>query len=175
VGKRLGEVVATIAEPRERLLAALTPLAQAAFDAPPASGGWSPGELAHHLALMDAFVARLLEKQCARAAAAGLGPDPSGDSVLGALDRFQIETAPRKLTAPEGMRPTRGMPRQELLDLLAANRAALLRAAAAAAPYDLTKLQFPHPVFGKLDMYQWILFVGQHELRHFHQLERGHA
>jgi hypothetical protein len=27
-------------------------------------------------------------------------------------------------------------------------------------------------VLGRIDMYQWLLYVAQHELRHLHQIER---
>ena len=37
-------------------------------------------------------------------------------------------------------------------------------------------VQAPHPVFGALDMYQWLLFVGAHEGRHADQIrEIGEA
>ncbi|MEA2712972.1 MAG: hypothetical protein QOK27_933, partial [Gemmatimonadales bacterium] len=31
-------------------------------------------------------------------------------------------------------------------------------------------LTFSHPLLGSLDLYQWILFVGQHEARHAAQI-----
>jgi hypothetical protein len=37
---------------------------------------------------------------------------------------------------------------------------------------DLGLLQFPHPVLGRIDMYQWILYLGKHERRHIAQIAR---
>jgi hypothetical protein len=38
-----------------------------------------------------------------------------------------------------------------------------------AADVDLGRLRFPHPVLGRIDMYQWIPYIGKHEMR---QIER---
>jgi hypothetical protein len=63
----------------------------------------------------------------------------------------------------------------ELYDGLAASRAALVVQTGKADAYDLSQLHAPHPAFGRLNMYQWILFIGPLELRHLHQIEREPA
>jgi hypothetical protein len=35
---------------------------------------------------------------------------------------------------------------------------------------DLTRLSAPHPIFGPINGYEWVLFIGQHEERHLGQL-----
>jgi hypothetical protein len=40
------------------------------------------------------------------------------------------------------------------------------------ADVDLSAIKRPHPVLHDLDMYQWALFVAQHEERHRRQMER---
>jgi hypothetical protein len=37
---------------------------------------------------------------------------------------------------------------------------------------DLSAIKRPHPLLRELDMYQWALFVAQHEVRHRRQMER---
>jgi hypothetical protein len=37
---------------------------------------------------------------------------------------------------------------------------------------DLSSIKRPHPLLRDLDMYQWALFVAQHEERHRRQIER---
>jgi hypothetical protein len=172
MGSRLQEIIITVEASRARLLDAVSGLDQAALDRRLSDDTWSVGEILHHLMLMETSVTRLLERQVTRAARHGLPPDTSEGSILSSLDRFSIETAPDKIVAPEGFVPTRGLPREELLDGLASSRAALLSKAARAGSFDLAQLHFPHPVLGRLDMYQWVLYLGQHELRHLHQIER---
>jgi len=172
MGERLREIVESIQASRGRLLDAISRLDQPALDRTPASGGWSVGEVLHHLLLMETSVTRLLERQVTRAVGRGAAQETSTASMLGSLDQFAVETAPDRIVAPQGFLPARGMGKQELLDGLAASRETLLRVTDRAGSIDLAQLLFPHPVLGRLNMYQWVLYIGQHELRHLHQIER---
>lgn len=172
MGARLLEIVESIEASRARVLGAVEGLDQAALDRRTDPDAWSIGEILHHLQLVERFVARLLEKQLTRAQRTGVPADTGTGSALASLDPFSIETAPERITAPAGFVPSRGAGRGELLDSLAASHAALLQQINRAQSIDLARIHFPHPVLGMLDMYQWILYVGQHELRHLHQIER---
>jgi glutamate/tyrosine decarboxylase-like PLP-dependent enzyme len=172
---RLQGVAEALASARARLLDGVRDLGQAELDRAPPDGQWSIGEILHHLQVTELSVARVMAKQLERAANQGLGPDPRTDSVLGSLDRFDIETPSRKLVSPRGVTPRPGLSSQELLEGLASSRAALMAEVDNARAYDLSKLAFPHPAFGRLDLYQWLLFEAQHELRHLHQIERIRA
>jgi hypothetical protein len=169
---RLQELVHALQAARSRLLEAVAGLDQARLDAAPADGQWSIGEILHHLQLIEGSVARVLARQVQRAEKTGDGPDPRQDSVLASLDRFDIERSPEKIDAPSGFLPRRGFSLQELRDGLADSRAALFSEVARAGAHDLSRLTFPHPVLGRLDMYQWLLYCAQHELRHLHQIQR---
>jgi uncharacterized damage-inducible protein DinB len=173
MGRRLQEIIGNIQDSRAKLLAAVSGLGQEALGRRPAPDQWSIGENLHHLQLIESSVTRLLEKQVARAARIGLGADLAQDSVLGSLDRFSIDSNPLKVAAPESVAPTRGLARQDLLDGLSASRAALLSEAEKADAFDLGRLHAPHPVLGRMDMYQWVLYLGQHEVRHLRQIERA--
>ncbi len=172
MGQRLQEIIQSIEDSRDKVMTAISGLDQAALDRRPTPQEWSVGEILHHLQLIEILVARLLERQVARASRIGLGADPVGHSVLKSLDQFSIETNPQKVVSPDNVTPTQGIARQELLDGLAASRATLLLQAEKAEAFDLSQLHAPHPVLGRMDMYQWVLYVGQHELRHLHQIER---
>ncbi len=37
---------------------------------------------------------------------------------------------------------------------------------------SLGEIKHTHPVLGELDLYQWLIFLGQHESRHKKQIER---
>ena len=88
------------------------------------------------------------------------------------LDPFEVEQSRERIATPAGFVPTRGLARQDLLNGLADSRAALLSGVGRAAAHDPGRLTFPHPVLGRLDLYQWLLYVAQHELRHLNQIER---
>lgn len=54
--------------------------------------------------------------------------------------------------------------------LLEAARADLRAAVASADGLALEAVRAPHPVFGDLNLYQWIVFVAAHEERHAGQI-----
>jgi hypothetical protein len=60
---------------------------------------------------------------------------------------------------------------QELLDSLARSRDALLARARETDGLDVSRQSFPHPVFGRLGLLEWLLFVAEHERGHTQQLE----
>jgi hypothetical protein len=91
--------------------------------------------------------------------------------MLGALDGRPVRDRSRKLQAPAIVAPAGGFSRDGSLEALAASREELKRAVAVADGIELREVRHPHVVLGELDLYQWILFVGQHEERHLAQLE----
>ncbi|MGA2379542.1 MAG: pyridoxal-dependent decarboxylase [Spirochaetia bacterium] len=168
----LREVVDELQVARERLLLSVGSLSQADLDFTPSADRWSIGEILHHLRLIEDGVLRVLEKLAARAEKTGLGPDPGSGSVMHSLDRFAIESTADRVAAPASVAPRKGIPARELLEGLAGSRAALLKALTLCARFDLAQVSFPHPVLGKLDGYQWALYVGKHEERHRRQIEK---
>ncbi len=172
-GKRLREVVQALEAARARLLDKVGSLGQADLDAAPSPDGWSIGEILHHLQLIETSVSRLVGRLLEHAERDDMGPDKRTDSVLGSLDRFAIESAPQKVAAPTAFIPQKGSSQKDLLEGLAKSRGALLAVVERAGAFDLSQVSFPHPVLGRIDGYQWLLYVAQHELRHLHQIERS--
>jgi hypothetical protein len=174
-GARIREVVEELGAARKRLLDSVASLSDADIDFSPSADRWSIGEILHHLRLTEESAARVVQKLVERAEKSGAGPDPGGGSVLHSLDRFNVETAVDRITAPASVAPTRGIPARELLEGLAGSRAALMRSLEVCSRFDMAQVLFPHPVFGKLDAYQWALSVAKHEDRHRRQIENVKA
>ncbi|MDB4881091.1 MAG: hypothetical protein JWL60_2537, partial [Gemmatimonadetes bacterium] len=53
---------------------------------------------------------------------------------------------------------------------LAGSRSELHAAIAAADGLALQTVRHAHPRLGEIDLYQWLLFIGQHEARHVPQV-----
>ena len=170
-GTRIREVVEHLDAARSRLLASVAALSDRDAGFSPSEDRWSIGEILHHLRLLEESAVRVIQKLVDKAEKSGVGPDPGDGSVLHGLDQFTIETATDRLSAPASMVPTRGIPMGELLQGLAGSRAALTKALDDCSRFDMTGIHFPHPVVGKIDAYQWALFVAQHEERHRRQIE----
>jgi hypothetical protein len=169
---RLQEILDANGQARSDVLAGIEGLSQEQLSARPFPDGWSIGEHLHHLELMERSVVRLLAKQAERAARTGVPPDSGTESLLHSLDSFEIVAAVDRIVAPPFMSPERGRSREALQDGLRASRAALLDEVDRASGFDLGLLAFPHPVLGRITMYQWILFIGLHERRHLAHIQR---
>jgi hypothetical protein len=168
---RLGEVLKELGAARSRLLASVAALSDGEMDVPPSADRWSIGEILHHLRLIEESVVRVIQKLVEKAEKSGVGPDPGDGSVLHSLDRFNIEAAVDRISAPASVAPTRGIPARDLREGLAGSRAALMKALDECSRFDMREILFPHPVVGRIDAYQWALFVAKHEERHRRQIE----
>lgn len=115
------------------------------FDHRPRNGGWTGAGIIQH-------------------------PDTSTGSWLHSLDQFSVLDRSRRIEAPERAHPAPDAQLAPSWASLRSVRERLLRAVASVDGRDLTTVGAPHPVFGALNGYQWVLVVGKHEERHLSQL-----
>ena len=154
----LAGVVATT--PRARMMAAAVP------------GRWNGAQIVQHLGKVEGSTAKMLEPVFVSALAAGLPVDAGTGSLLRSFDRFAVDGAVlRPLVAPERLRPTEDADLDTSWASLAAVRERTYRAYATVDGTDLTLVTAPHPFFGPLNAYEWLLFIGKHEERHLGQLQ----
>ena len=137
----------------------------------PATDRWSVAELVEHLSIVEGNVARLLDKLLGKAEEeTGAAAETSDSFDPVSIEEFVERTRAVKLEAPERIRPT-GLPLADSLARLSESRAALQALRPRVERADGRALRFPHPAWGPLDLYQWLLFVGAHEDRHLAQIE----
>jgi DinB family protein len=167
---RIAELLGYVGAQREVLLAAVDAVPVSRRDLRLGDGVWSVAEVLEHLCLTETGVSRLIAKRVADARAGGLEREADESSVLGCLDRFGIARGARLAAAPEIVRPSGTWTCTEGLHRLAVSREHFGHAVAAGDGLALDRVTFPHPLLGELSLYQWILFVGQHEARHAAQI-----
>ena len=138
----------------------------------PHEGVWSAANNIAHLAIVEDSIVRMMEKAVAAAREEGIGPDPSDESFMSSLDRFQVPQPVTKIVASDRITPDDSKTVQESLASLEKTRARLKAVVIENSDIDLAAIKRPHPVLRDLDMYQWALFVAQHEERHRRQMER---
>jgi hypothetical protein len=85
------------------------------------------------------------------------------------MDAFRVGDRNRKHEVPDRVKPSGGWSRERSLEALRSSRAELGEAIRVADGLALGTVRFTHLRFGELDLYQWILFIGQHEARHLSQ------
>jgi hypothetical protein len=136
---------------------------------------WSAADNLAHLALVEQFVVEMIGKSIAKARAEGVGPDQSDESFMNSLDRWRVPDPLMKVIAPARITPDNSKSVEESLRSLELSRERLRAVLRENAEIDLGAVKRPHPLLRDLDMYQWALFVAQHEDRHRKQMERALA
>jgi uncharacterized damage-inducible protein DinB len=136
----------------------------------PSEQQWSVAEILHHLLFVENRITDRVSAGIAAAREKG-APEPSdAEQYLRSIDHLQVQ----RVTTPIQSRttPEAGHSRPDLLAGLAASRARLLEVIHGGVGFDLSVVSAPHPVFGELNLYQWLIFVARHEDRHRAQMER---
>lgn len=78
----------------------------------------------------------------------------------------------RKVPAPASLEPSKDFQTlTSLKEKMTKSRASLENVVKDKSEDELTQKSFLHPVFGMLDVKQWISFIGYHEQRHLEQIE----
>jgi len=168
---KLAEIAQLINDYRTLLLKSVNPLSQSQLDWRANEDEWSIGEVLDHLFLVETRSSKVISKYATELKDKNISAPPLDGSALASLDQFQIETVLTKRKAPEFLVPRTGIAKAELLAQLEECRVRLLEIIGALDAYDLHQFHFPHPVLGKIDLYQWIIFIGKHERRHLTQVE----
>ena len=162
------EIYEHIDRTRARLVAAVQGLSDEQQSFRPDPDRWSVAALVEHLSIVEGNVAALLGKLLGRAEESGAAAPDNFEPV--SIEEFVERARGVRYEAPERIRPT-GLPLADSLARLRDTRAALHALRPRVERADGRALRFPHPAWGPLDLYQWLLFVAAHEDRHLAQLE----
>lgn len=136
----------------------------------PAADRWSVAQVLHHLTLIEGRIVPLIHKLVAGARAAGLGPELETSSILNVRHAAKIADRSFRVTAPEETVPPSDVSAATAWNALEESRRALREAVTSGDGLALSEVKYPHPVLGEINLYQWILFVGSHEVRHTAQI-----
>ncbi|MGH7528064.1 MAG: DinB family protein [Gemmatimonadales bacterium] len=170
---RFRELLDYLAAARRGLLAAVAGATSAQLEYRPSPDAWSPAETLEHLRMTEASIVKVLQRLLTKADLTQVGRETETTSVMGQLDAYRMTEALRSVPAPEFVLPARGASAEAALAALPHSRAALEQVVAQADGWAVGKLSFPHALIGPLTFYQWVLFVGQHEVRHTAQIARA--
>jgi hypothetical protein len=129
---------------------------------------WSVAEIIEHLSLSETRMLALIHNMLGQEAAVAANAGSSGQSVS---IQVMTDRAGEKFTAPSFLQPTGGVPLSEALAKLRDSRAVLLGLRPKIEATDYSHVTFPHPVFGPLNLYQWLAAVEFHECKHLDQLQ----
>ncbi len=150
---------------REEIYKTVAGLSAETLNRKPAEGKWSPIQVMEHLYLMERGITAGIAAALKSGEAAA---DPKPYRLT--LDRSRYIDAPaafvptEELLLPADVRARLDQSRAELRALLEASDSSLW-----------AHRVYPHPVFGPMDVAQWVDFIGVHEERHLAQIREALA
>ena len=169
---RLAEAMDYVEEKRKELLQSFAGVPHDRLGVRSAPDRWSVAEILEHLRLVESGIARLITKRAGQARDQGLGEEKSTTSVMPTFAAFSAALEAQVMEAPAPVKPRSDVDINVALEGLADSRAALRAAAVSADGLSIGEIKHTHPFLGELDLYQWLIFIGQHEQRHRKQIER---
>ncbi|HEX8560390.1 MAG TPA: DinB family protein [Pyrinomonadaceae bacterium] len=167
----VSEIFDDIDGSRERLLRSVEGLSGEQQRFRPAPDRWSAAQLCEHLASVEWSVVKLLSKLLGKAEESGAARAEGAAFEPVSIAEYVERIRDVRLEAPETVRPGDSTPMADALEAMRGAREALHALRPRIERADGHAVRFPHPAFGPLNLYQWLLFVGAHESRHLAQLE----
>jgi uncharacterized damage-inducible protein DinB len=155
---------------REELRAAVESVPEDKRELQPSPDRWSVAGVIEHLALLETRLTGLFRKRIAEGRAAGVGFDTETSPVIAPADITLLLDRTRRLIAPETIQPKRETDAVSAWRALEQAREGFRAMILDADGLALNEIVHPHLVFGPMDLYQWIAFVGGHEARHAAQI-----
>jgi hypothetical protein len=164
---KLEELRYGLEETRRITLGLIAGLPEAAF-AVREDGEWSIADILEHLIIAEMGTSKVIRKML-KECAGRLPPYPADDSVLVVrVPKASLEGATQ---APDVAQPKGGREKEELLAAAADARAQTIMSIEALAGADPRAAEFPHPLFGSLNLFEWpYLIILQHERQHHAQI-----
>ena len=135
----------------------------------PAADRWSVAEVLEHLAAVERTILKVCTRQLSAAREAGLGAETETTSIRAGMPPERVANRERPLVSPPTLVP-RGMDAEAAWAEVALTRAQFVDFVKTCDGLAIGQISFPHPAFGNLDMYQWLLFAAGHHARHAAQI-----
>ncbi len=131
---------------------------------------WSAAQIIEHLAIVEGGLVPLVHKLLKKAEAEGTPSDGTLNPPISMVENA-AKVADKKLEAPERIRPQGNALLTDSLLKLGESRRSIRDLQSRIQAVDARNTAFPHPVFGNLNLYEWLAFIGLHETRHLRQIE----
>ncbi|WP_432353073.1 DinB family protein [Sporosarcina sp. A2] len=149
-------------EAREKLLNEVTDLTESELNWKSSEDKWSVGQVLEHLYLMEGGIVKTIQTQLSKGK-----PHVTPDKPIErTVDRST------KVEVPDFARPGDAFyTLEQLKEKLESSHNGLKQIETMVPEDQLAAKSFPHPVFGDMNLAQYIPFVGYHELRHIDQIK----
>lgn len=161
------EIFAALMTTRRRIYEQVEDLSDEQARQRPAPKIWSVAEIVEHMSMSEGRMVALLKKMVGQEIAAAVNAGSAAPISI----QMMTDRATEKFTAPSFLHPTGDVPLSSSLAKLRGSREALLGLRPQVEATDYSHITFPHPVFGPLNLYQWLAAVEFHECKHLDQIQ----
>ncbi len=169
----IADILAANERAQERFVEAVSDLTEAQADFRPDENQWTIAEIVEHISIVNDGFLRLMRKLLKEAESAP--KPPKADLNLGHTALDENGNQPPPFQAPDRVRPQGGARVEDSLAKMRDSLAGFAEIRSRLEAVDLSEQVFPHPAFGPLNAYQWMILLGEHEDRHREQIERVKA
>ena len=167
----LAEIFEAMDETRARLYDRLEKIESAEETKRASPDSWSVADIAEHLAIFEEGMTKLFKIILTKAEAGGMRRAEGQPFRPVSLEHVAERSRQEKYTAPEIVRPRGETSVSDSIARLRRSREAVNALRPRIEELDLASMTYPHPAFGPLDFYQWLVMIGLHEGRHLRQIE----
>jgi len=158
---------------KDAFLKSISGLSEKQWTFKPAPDRWSIAEVAEHITVSEGTIFGLVQNKIMNSPAA-----PEKRTETQGKDEVILKNVPdrsHKAQAPEFLKPASRWPNREALTKAFEDARKATEDYVRTTNDDLRDHIGPHPVFGPLDAYQWILLISAHSDRHTQQIEEVKA
>ncbi len=141
------------------------------LSARPNAGSWSVGEIVEHLGIVEQSILKLINMLLMKAEAAGEAASEDGRIEPVSVDKLVERSLREKYQAPETAHPGGELSIADALSRMRAVRETLEELRPRFEKTNLSKVSYPHPAFGPLNLYEWLILLGIHKSRHLRQID----
>ena len=164
------DIFTMIEKVNARFNSSISGLSEAQENFRPAPDRWTIAENVEHISIVNSGFLRLTYKLLKQAEA---DPKPAREDLrMPPVTLTDMgEQKHGKMEAPETVRPKGDVP---VAQSVTKNQQAiddLIKLQPRLDPIDLSELKWPHPFLGQLNLYQWLVLLGEHVERHRLQIE----
>jgi hypothetical protein len=167
------KALASLQATRDAFLKSIAGLSEKQWRFKSAPDRWSVAEVSEHIAVSESLIFGMVQSRVMTSPAA-----PEKRAEVAGRDEMILKMVPdrsHKAQAPEFLKPTnRWTNEADLTKAFEDSRKATMDYVRTTND-DLRDHFGPHPVFGTLDAYQWILLISAHSERHTKQIEEVKA
>jgi len=167
---RIEEVINYLDTKRTALRKAVESVPPELRNQQPGADRWSVAQVLQHLFMIERRIGLGMTKWVNDANTGGLGTETETSSVMNSLPLQLITDRSQRRNAPDEVRPRGDIDAESAWVALEQSRETLRAAFLAGDGRALSQVIQPHPVLGPINLYQWMLFVGSHEVRHTAQV-----